>query len=131
MPCLYLVNGTANTIFTKSLSRNDIQNRLSIPTKFLKFFPILKEGGQCAVDFLVRDTAGAKWSFRLSVSKQGLPKPCITGDWLAFVRQNEVKMGDKITFFYFDTQDGAAGDVQFGIKVEREIFNWFSLANVQ
>ncbi|KAG6765857.1 hypothetical protein POTOM_029915 [Populus tomentosa] len=65
-------------LFSKSLSRTDIEDRLSAPTRCLRFFPELE--GKSAIESQAIDGLGKQWSLKLSVGKGGIPrKPVITG----------------------------------------------------
>ncbi|KAL9401836.1 hypothetical protein Peur_005685 [Populus x canadensis] len=51
-------------LFSKSLSRTDIEVRLSAPTRCLRFFPELE--GKSAIESQAIDALGKQWSFKLS-----------------------------------------------------------------
>ena len=64
----------------ESLSRTDIEVRLSAPTRCLRFFPELE--GKSAIESQAIDALGKQWSFKLSVGRGGIHhKPVITGQW--------------------------------------------------
>lgn len=105
-------------IFSKSLSRNDLENRLSIPASCLHFFRVPEGSNQ--IEFQAIDTLGKPWSFKLSLRSGGYPKPVITGEWLSFVREKGVKVGDTVTIFQ---QNNGTNEGQYSISVSRRIFN--------
>uniref|UniRef100_A0A2K1ZFX4 TF-B3 domain-containing protein n=1 Tax=Populus trichocarpa TaxID=3694 RepID=A0A2K1ZFX4_POPTR len=73
-------NRKPTKLFSKSLSRTDIEVRLSAPTRCLRFFPELE--GKSAIESQAIDALGKQWSFKLSVGRGGIHhKPVITGQW--------------------------------------------------
>ncbi|KAL9375778.1 hypothetical protein Peur_032657 [Populus x canadensis] len=105
-------------IFSKSLSRTDLENRLSIPVSCLHFFRVPEGSNQ--IEFQAIDTLGKPWSFKLSLRSGVYPKPVITGEWLSFVRDKGVKVGDTVTIFQ---QNNGTNEGQYSISVSRKIFN--------
>ncbi|CAK7324634.1 unnamed protein product [Dovyalis caffra] len=90
----------------KLLTPTDIKHRLAYPTQKLDAIPIPL--GQNVVGFAVRDATGRVWNFELSVRARGRhPKPVIIGDWLLFVREKGLVVGDRI--FLTNEEDGQNG----------------------
>ncbi|KAF9690280.1 hypothetical protein SADUNF_Sadunf01G0179100 [Salix dunnii] len=102
----------------KKLSRTDIECRLAFSTSSLWAFSIPE--GETAVYFEATDTLEQEWNFRLSIRGENDPytKPVITGDWLQFVRDKGLKVGDKISLW---REEGVTG-VRYRIRAERMIF---------
>jgi len=105
-------------IFSKSLSRSDIKNRLSVPASCLHFFRV--PGGSNQIKFQAIDTLSKPWSFKPSLRSGGYPKPVITGEWHSFVRDKGVQVGDTVTIFQ---QNNGTNEGQYSISVSRKVFN--------
>ena len=105
-------------LMDKKLSRTDIECRLAFSTSSLWAFSIPE--GETAVYFEATDTLEQEWNFRLSIRGENDPytKPVITGDWLQFVRDKGLKVGDKIFLW---REEGVTG-VRYRIRAERMIF---------
>ncbi|CAK7351335.1 unnamed protein product [Dovyalis caffra] len=75
--------------------------------------------------FAVRDATGRVWNFELSVRARGRhPKPVIIGDWLLFVREKGLVVGDRI--FLTKEEDGQNGlvrrqDLFFAADIKRRL----------
>jgi hypothetical protein len=112
-------------IMEKKLSQTDIEYRLAFPTSSLWAFPMPE--GETAVYFEATDTLENEWNFRLSIRGENdrYTKPVITGDWLQFVRDKGLKVGDKL----FLTREEGVNGVRYSIRAERKIFKVW--ANVQ
>ncbi|KAL9348486.1 hypothetical protein Peur_059852 [Populus x canadensis] len=93
-------------IFSKSLTKTDIEKRLSFPTKCLRSLPCFGRGH--AVDFHVMDECGQVWTFRCTIRKKNNPKPVISKDWSKFVSSKDLAVGDKITFSKLENKVGCA-----------------------
>ncbi|KAJ0017596.1 hypothetical protein Pint_09612 [Pistacia integerrima] len=87
-------------IFSKGITQTAIDHRLSIPTEILHVFPPFGEGNHVQNlifnDMEVKETV---WNLRLSVRRQGPPKPVFEGDWVRSVRSKGLKLGDQVLFF--------------------------------
>ncbi|XP_011000152.1 PREDICTED: uncharacterized protein LOC105107804 isoform X1 [Populus euphratica] len=103
---------------SKSLSRTDIEERLSVPASCLHLFPMPE--GVREIEFQAIDTLGKQWNFKLSCRSEGHPKPVITGQWLSFVKDKGVKVGDTVTI---SQQNNGTNEVQYSISVSRKLFN--------
>ncbi|KAF2293891.1 hypothetical protein GH714_005487 [Hevea brasiliensis] len=83
------------TIFSKSLTRTDIENRLAVPKQALKLLPNF--GDRHRVCIRAKDHGGYFWSFECSIRRNGHPKPVLAcSNWLAFVRYWDLRVGDTI-----------------------------------
>ncbi|MBF6271778.1 B3 domain-containing protein, partial [Nocardia farcinica] len=53
------------------------------------------------IEFQVIDTRGKLWKFKLSFrsGSGAYRKPVITGEWLSFVKDKGVQVGDTVTIF--------------------------------
>ncbi|KAJ6971074.1 hypothetical protein NC653_035372 [Populus alba x Populus x berolinensis] len=109
-----LTKEPSTKVISKSLSRTDIEERLSVPASFLHFFP--KHEGAREIEFQAIDTLGKLWTFKLSCRSEGHPKPVITGQWLSFVKDKGVKVGDTVTISH-------QSEGQYSISVSRKLFN--------
>ncbi|XP_034924380.1 uncharacterized protein [Populus alba] len=105
-------------VISKSLSRTDIEERLSVPASCLRFFPMPE--GVREIEFQAIDTLGKLWNFKLSCRAGGHPKPVITGQWLSFVKDKGVKVGDNVTISH---QNNGTNEGQYSISVSRKVFN--------
>ncbi|KAJ6394859.1 hypothetical protein OIU77_023963 [Salix suchowensis] len=112
-------------LMEKELSRTDIECRLAFPTASLRAFSMPE--GETAVYFEATDTLEKEWNFRLSIRGENDPytKPVITGDWLQFVRDKGLRVGDKINLW---REEGVTG-VRYSVRAERKIFGFW--VNVQ
>ncbi|XVF00585.1 hypothetical protein REPUB_Repub04eG0013100 [Reevesia pubescens] len=93
-------------IFSKILTKTDIEKRLSIPSKHLKSFPCF--------NFQARDESGKVWPLQCTIRKEKYLKPVISRGWLEFVRSNKVQISDKITFY-------GESRGQYRIKVKKPV----------
>jgi hypothetical protein len=76
--------------------------------------------GSNQIKFQAIDTLGKPWSFKLSLRAGGYPKPVITGEWLRFVMDKGVQVGDTVTIFQ---QNNGTNEGQYSISVSRKLFN--------
>ncbi|KAJ6427702.1 hypothetical protein OIU84_023156 [Salix udensis] len=97
-------------LMEKELNRTDIELCLAFPTSSRRAFSMPE--GETAVYFEATDTLEKKWNFRLS------RRSVITGDWLQFVRDKGLKVGDKIFMW---REEGATG-VRYTVRAETKIF---------
>ena len=100
---------------SKILTATDVGVRLSFPTATMREHFRLEEGTQ-SVDFQVRDKDRKVWTFRLYTRKNnGYPKPVLTKGWIDFVKQKNLRVGDKMIFLVHESGD------QLEIRVQRNI----------
>ncbi|CAK7357097.1 unnamed protein product [Dovyalis caffra] len=72
-----------------------------------------------------RDTIRNEWKFKLSIRGENnrYRKPVITGDWLRFVREKGLKVGDKILLM---REEGVNG-LRYECESEKERYSRFGL----
>ncbi|KAJ6427704.1 hypothetical protein OIU84_023158 [Salix udensis] len=105
-------------LFTKVLSPVDTTHRLTVPMANLEDFEF--PAGQHAINIEATDTIEKQWTFKLSIRPNLTPRPVFTGQWIQFVKEKGLKVGDRIVFSRQQTEgDG----VHYRIRAEREIFN--------
>ncbi|KAL5789702.1 hypothetical protein ACOSQ2_004590 [Xanthoceras sorbifolium] len=103
-------------IFTKLLTKSDIESKLVVPTTALQHFS-MPEGGHCT-DLMVTDSTGQGWPFRLYIRASGrYPKPLLTTGWLQFVRTKGLQVGDEVIF--------SKEEEKYKIEVKRHTFVLF------
>ncbi|KAJ0014801.1 hypothetical protein Pint_21059 [Pistacia integerrima] len=85
-------------IFSKKLTKTDVENRLSLPTESLSSFPPFGEH-QNYLEIMVDDDEGHKWPFRLVVRRGRYRKPVLSAGWKVFVRTKQVQSGFKLKFY--------------------------------
>ncbi|KAJ6309173.1 hypothetical protein OIU76_018712 [Salix suchowensis] len=107
-------------LFTKRLSAVDTTHGLTIPEANLGDleFP----AGQHAINIVAADTGEKQWTYTLSIRRNNNPnpRPVFTGQWIQFVKEKGLKVGDKIVF---SRQQPEGDGVQYRIRAERKIFN--------
>ncbi|XVF16347.1 hypothetical protein REPUB_Repub10bG0023800 [Reevesia pubescens] len=91
-------------VFSRFLTPTDIVKRLSIPTNSLALLPSFC-GGK-SLELLVRDENGCIWTFTFSIRKTGYLKPVIQQGWRDFVRARGLNVGDKVTLYQQESDDG-------------------------
>ncbi|KAJ6887936.1 B3 domain-containing transcription factor NGA4-like [Populus alba x Populus x berolinensis] len=102
--------------FSKILCKTDTSKTLSVPTKSLKSLPSFKAGH--AVEFQAIDESGFVWTFKCSTCKKGqYRKPVLSKGWLAFIRNKNLKVGDKIKFSLNQT----AATPFYRVQAEKEV----------
>ncbi|KAJ4833962.1 hypothetical protein Tsubulata_048112 [Turnera subulata] len=105
-------------IFTKTLKKTDVGARLSFPTP--KLVSLAGWGGQNHyVNLNVKDGKQKVWAFRCWKRRNGRhPKPWVSGEWLEFVQQYGLKIGDKVILV---REDNPARGSEFRIEAKRRI----------
>ncbi|KAK3183090.1 hypothetical protein Dsin_030376 [Dipteronia sinensis] len=78
-------------LFSKLITKTDVEKKLIVPTQAMKHFSI-PEGKEFA-DFLVKGLKGEIWNFRLTIH----PMPALTDGWLEFVRAKDLVPNDVVT----------------------------------
>ncbi|KAL9353783.1 hypothetical protein Peur_051753 [Populus x canadensis] len=105
-------------LFKKSLSKTDIDHRMTIPMDSLSAFQIPK--GKYSKDVAVFDIDGRRWRFRCTTRrKDPHPKPVLSSGWIKFVKNRGLKEGDEVIFSVAHS-DGAEGP-QFGIEARKKL----------
>ncbi|MBA0730361.1 hypothetical protein Golax_004526 [Gossypium laxum] len=96
----------ATKMFSKLLTETDIKKRLAIPVKILPSLPGFN--GSHAVRI---------WPIVCTVRKQGYKKPVFSGGlWRNFVICNSFNVGDRITMFKVQYEDGSC---LYRVEVEK------------
>ncbi|XVE48596.1 hypothetical protein DITRI_Ditri01bG0014300 [Diplodiscus trichospermus] len=102
-------------ILVSTLKKTDVEKRLTIPSKSLKYFPPLRD--KHTVDFPVEDESGRLWKFQLYTRKNNkYLKPVLTKGWREFVCSKELRVGDKVAFYMGEKNDGAT---MYRVKVKK------------
>ena len=119
-------------VYPKEITATDAGDRLNVSSKRLddRFFEF--PDGERSREVVAFDAKGelGPWRFHLRIRPQGYRKPVISGDWLNFVREKNVQVGDTVVFFKENYYDPAAGRemVRYWIGVKRgEIKLWGKL----
>ncbi|KAI5592981.1 hypothetical protein BDE02_04G188500 [Populus trichocarpa] len=102
---------------TKKLNPSDVDRKLQLPENCLKNLPRGQE------TFLkIKDEDGIVWTFRCKIPPGGHSRPVLYGEWLLFVRQKCLKVGDIIVIVFNKQKARAAADTSgdlFEIKVKK------------
>ncbi|GAB4834928.1 hypothetical protein Ancab_039984 [Ancistrocladus abbreviatus] len=101
-------------IFSKPLTKTDVNNRLSWPMDQLSRIPGTNTSHE--VPFLVADDFGNRWKFICSTRDEHYLKPVIIGEWMKFARAKALKKDDQLIFY--EHEDPA---VRFLVQVQRQI----------
>ncbi|KAB5548361.1 hypothetical protein DKX38_011767 [Salix brachista] len=98
----------------KTLTTSDIASCLAYPTGNLWAFQMVQ--GRNAINFNARDPTGRVWEFKLCTRNHGrYRKPVIRGDWLGYVGEKGLKVGD---FIILTMVEDAENGVSYNIRVE-------------
>lgn len=85
-------------IFWKSLTKVDVEKKLSVPTKALQHLPSFGDNHHLYIEAM--DDRGYFWSFQCSIRRNGHPKPVLSSrTWLPFVRYRNLTVGDTIKLY--------------------------------
>ncbi|MBA0871889.1 hypothetical protein Goshw_001639 [Gossypium schwendimanii] len=97
----------------RKLTYTDINKRLAIPKKILPSLPRFNRSHAVKIQLM----SGTKiWSIDCTVRKQGYKKPVFSGGWRKFVVHNELKIGDRVTIYRVQHQDGSS---HYRVEVEK------------
>ncbi|EOX97174.1 Uncharacterized protein TCM_006265 [Theobroma cacao] len=97
-------------IFEKTIDGDDI-NQLTITKKFdAEPFPSAAGGGAMTV----KDEQGSLWTFKYKVKSRN--KRVLSGHWVHFVRNNRVRVGDRVAI---SNNDGWSSEAEYKIEVIR------------
>ncbi|XP_038683069.1 B3 domain-containing protein Os02g0764100-like [Tripterygium wilfordii] len=107
-------------LFEKILTPTDITKRLSIPSRCLADFASSELDQEAyAVELKVKDhETGYAHSFYCTTRKRGYKKPVFSKGWIKFVRQRNLRIGDKVVFL---REEDGAGGVVFKIGAKRRM----------
>ncbi|KAJ7002091.1 AP2/ERF and B3 domain-containing protein [Populus alba x Populus x berolinensis] len=104
-------------LFKKTLSKTDVDYRMTIPMDSLPAFQIPE--GEHQKEVAAVDIDGHRWSFRCCTRKKDPhPKPVLSSGWIKFVKNRGLKEGDEV-IFSVPHIDGAEG--LFGIEARKKI----------
>ncbi|OMO92221.1 hypothetical protein COLO4_17739 [Corchorus olitorius] len=104
-------------IFSKILTKTDVEKRLAVPSKHLKCFPRFK-GHEHAVNIeAIDDQSGKICVFQCSIRKKNHLKPVISKGWVQYVRNRQLRVGDKVKFYR-----EAGGNYRIKVKKSVRIF---------
>ncbi|EOX97181.1 Uncharacterized protein TCM_006275 [Theobroma cacao] len=97
-------------IFEKTIDGDDI-NQLTITDRFnAEPFPSAASGGAMTV----KDEQGLLWTFKYKVKSRN--KRVLSGHWVHFVRNNRVRVGDRVAI---SNNDGWSSEAEYKIEVLR------------
>ncbi|KAJ6677754.1 hypothetical protein OIU85_008341 [Salix viminalis] len=100
-------------LVNKPLTTYDISSCLAYPAGTLGAFQMVQ--GQNAIYFNARDPTGRVWVFKLCTRFGPHKKPVIRGDWLRYVHDKRLKVGDVIILTMVED---AENGVSYNIRVE-------------
>ncbi|KAJ6704547.1 hypothetical protein OIU85_030368 [Salix viminalis] len=110
----------AKKLFTKKLSKTDIDYRMSVPMKSFDAFRIRK--GEHFKEIGVTDIHGERKKFRCSTRRTDhYPKPVLSSGWTAFAKERDLRKGDEVTIFVMDDVINGAEDLEFQIEARRKM----------
>ncbi|XVE94158.1 hypothetical protein REPUB_Repub01dG0257600 [Reevesia pubescens] len=100
-------------MFSKSLTDTDIKKRLAIPAKVLPAFSDFS-GSHAVIIHLMYGTR--VWPIVCSIRKKGHKKPVFSGGWRNFVICNNFNVGDRLTLYKVQDEDGSS---HYRVEVEK------------
>ncbi|XWS40007.1 hypothetical protein CRYUN_Cryun18bG0103300 [Craigia yunnanensis] len=107
-------------VFSKRLTKTDVDVKLSFPMKVLNVFKFPE--GKDKVEFEVTNhSTGESWKFRLFRRHKAChiyPKQILSSVWRAFVQEKGLKMNDR--FFLFIEKDKAT-KTRLKIRAQRKV----------
>ena len=113
------ISAKMQIVFSKTLSKTDVDVRLSFPMKVLKDFKFPE--GKDKLEFEVTDhSTGKSWIFGLSrrnSARHPHPKPVLSSGWLAFVHAKGLKRNDRVILFI---EKDKANKTRFKIRAQRK-----------
>ncbi|OMO94998.1 hypothetical protein CCACVL1_05653 [Corchorus capsularis] len=106
-------------LFTKQLSKTDVEKRLAIPTSSLRAFNLNVDA--YSVGFEAEDMkSGRIWQFQCTTRTKGFySKPIISKGWVQFVKFKQLRVGDRVTFYKSNEHNEA--QVPYKVEVERKL----------
>ncbi|KAF3440418.1 hypothetical protein FNV43_RR18702 [Rhamnella rubrinervis] len=104
--------------YEKRLTSTDVSQKLTVPGHWLQILPSLEDNNN-NVQIRVLDGEGMCWEFYLSKRGAGdYKKPVLQSkEWLQFVRNKELRVGDKITI---QREDDHFRGSQYRVMVEHQ-----------
>ncbi|KAJ6292379.1 hypothetical protein OIU77_009660 [Salix suchowensis] len=116
-------------VMNKILSGSDATNRrLEFPAGSLWAFPM--PDGRNSVEFVASDIHEQQWRLKVSVRNEGrYSKPWLKGEWGDYVRQKQLRKGDRVILTMNDEENG---ERIYRISAERMLFGfWYSIDEQQ
>ncbi|KAJ6725180.1 hypothetical protein OIU85_023035 [Salix viminalis] len=109
-------------VMNKILSDSDTRNRrLEFPSGSLWAFPM--PDGRNSVEFVASDIHEQQWRLKVSVRNEGrYAKPCLKGEWDDYVRQKQLRKGDRVILTMNDEENG---ERIYRIGAERKHFGFW------
>ncbi|KAF9690237.1 hypothetical protein SADUNF_Sadunf01G0174600 [Salix dunnii] len=102
-------------VFNKELRKNDIQYRLSVPSRSLQYIDF---AGEFSVDLRVKDSRGELRIIRYRKRHGHHTKPELSRGWHRYVTDYELRVGDRVALLA--EEDHCLGS-QFRIEAKRRI----------
>jgi hypothetical protein len=107
-------------IFTKILSRTDVEHRMAIPMGSFDVFQIPQGEHSKQFDVIDMIKTGHSWSFRCSTRKKDFyPKPVLSSGWIEYIREKDLREGDQVSFFLVQ-KDGEEG-LRLGVQAQKKL----------
>ncbi|KAB2036153.1 hypothetical protein ES319_D04G204500v1 [Gossypium barbadense] len=102
-------------VFSKPLTDSDIKKRLAIPSKTLAYLPNFDGSNGVRINIMY----GTKiWPIDCTVRRKGHQKAIFSGRlWRAFIMSNELKVGDRISLYKVQGEDGCS---HFKFEAEKQ-----------
>ncbi|XWS62839.1 hypothetical protein CRYUN_Cryun06bG0044900 [Craigia yunnanensis] len=107
-------------VFSKTLTKTDVDVRLSFPMKALNCFEFPE--GKDKMEFEVTDSSGKSWEFGISKrnkTRHSHPKPVLSSGWRPYVQAMGLKMNDR--FILDDHKDKLFSKTRFKVRAERKV----------
>ncbi|XVE94155.1 hypothetical protein REPUB_Repub01dG0257200 [Reevesia pubescens] len=100
-------------MFSKSLTDTDINKRLAIPVKVLPAFSDFSGSHAVRIHLMYGTRV---WPIVCSIRKKGHKKPVFSGGWRNFVICNNFNVGDRLTLYKVQDEDGSS---HYRVEVEK------------
>lgn len=109
-------------VFSKFLTKTDVEARLTIPTDALPHFEIINHENARTFEVPVADSDGKVWIFKCYTRPVDHPKPVFSTNWMPFVREKGLLERDQVTFYKAVDE---AGGVRFRVEVKKRTIKLF------
>ncbi|OAY44966.1 hypothetical protein MANES_07G020700v8 [Manihot esculenta] len=88
-------------LFSKLLTKTDLELQLIVPSDVLQRYPILDQNGHVSKFIISFDKNGKRWEFPLATRNTGPhPKPTVPpASWHPFVAEYGLRAGDSVLFY--------------------------------
>lgn len=99
-------------LFSKLLTKTDLEHQLIVPSEVLKKYPILDQNGHVSKFIISFDKNGKRWEFPLATRNTGIyEKPSVPpASWHPFVAEYGLRAGDSVLFY--TRRDDPANKIQ-------------------